>query len=126
MLNSTLSPIATLPPSALSGSLDAISSKSDLHRLILCAALSPKASEIRYHAALSKDIEATVGVLRALGAEISVEAADNGRSGKITALRPVDPESVRRKVTLDCGESGSTASFTISQSVSDTPSGRSM
>ena len=113
MLNSTLSPIATLPPSALSGSLDAISSKSDLHRLILCAALSPKASEIRYHAALSKDIEATVGVLRALGAEISVEAADNGRSGKITALRPVDPESVRRKVTLDCGESGSTARFIL-------------
>lgn len=113
MLNSTLSPIVTLPPSSLSGSLDAISSKSDLHRLILCAALSPKASEIRYHAALSKDIEATVGVLRALGAEISVEAADNGRSGKITALRPVDPESVRRKVTLDCGESGSTARFIL-------------
>ncbi len=105
--------IITLPPVDLCGTLDAISSKSDLHRLVICASLSQKPSQIRYHAALSKDIEATVSVLRALGAQVSVEPSTDGYSGRIDVMRPIDPETVRRGTVLDCGESGSTARFIL-------------
>ena len=105
--------IVTLPPVVLDGSLDAISSKSDLHRLILCAALSPKPTRIRYHATLSADIRATIEVLCALGAEICEEPVDSSGVGMITVKRPLDAETAGRAATLDCGESGSTARFIL-------------
>ena len=88
--------IVTLPPVALEGTLDAISSKSDLHSLILCAALSPKPTRIRYHAALSADIRATIEVLRALGAEIFEEPSGSSDAGMITVTRPLDAETAGR------------------------------
>ena len=103
--------IVTLPPVVLDGSLDAISSKSDLHRLILCAALSPKPTRIRYHAALSEDIRATIEVLCALGAEIFEEPVDSSGVGMITVTRPLDAETAVRAATLDCGESAGQARF---------------
>ena len=108
-----LSKIVTLPPVVLDGSLDAISSKSDLHRLIFCAALSPKPTRIRYHATLSADIRATIEVLCALGAEICEEPVDSSGVGMITVKRPLDAETAGRAATLDCGESGSTARFIL-------------
>ena len=105
--------IVTLPPVALEGTLDAISSKSDLHRLILCAALSPKPTRIRYHAALSADIRATIEVLRALGAEIFEEPSGSSDAGMITVTRPLDAETAGRATVLDCNESGSTARFIL-------------
>ena len=43
------------PKTVLSGTLDIISSKSDIHRCIICAALSEKSTKIKF-TGLSKDI----------------------------------------------------------------------
>lgn len=98
-----------LSPHALSGSLEAISSKSDIHRLLICASLADTPSRIRFHAALSVDMCATMEVLRAMGAEFGIET--NSDSGLITVRRPIrrnTPEG-----SLDCQESGSTARFLL-------------
>ena len=92
---------------ALSGSLRAISSKSDLHRLIICAALADAPTSIRYSSALSKDITATIGCLQALGAEITSDAEC------IRVTRPIDRVNTPGNAVLFCNESGSTARFLL-------------
>ena len=52
-----------ISPSHLSGTLEAIPSKSDVHRLLICAALARGRTVIECPAA-SQDIEATVRCLR--------------------------------------------------------------
>lgn len=64
----------TICPSLLSGNFVAPPSKSVLHRAILCAALAKGKSEI-YNIVLSKDIEATLAGIQALGARY--EMMDN-------------------------------------------------
>ena len=56
-------------PGRLSGTLSAISSKSDVHRALICAALSHNPCSIRCNV-YSRDIEATVRCLNAAGAGI--------------------------------------------------------
>ncbi len=104
-----LSDTRTLIPRPLGGSLHAISSKSDVHRLLICASLADGTSRIRFHAALSEDMYATIGVLRAMGAMI--EYADTEDGGTLTVSRPVSEHVA--SVTLDCRESGSTARFLL-------------
>ncbi len=87
-------------PSALSGKISAISSKSDAHRLLICAALSQKETKI-YCNVMSKDIAATLNCLKAMGTDISV------KGNEIT----VKPNSFKNQAELDCGESGSTLRF---------------
>ena len=89
-------------PSKLSGRINAISSKSDAHRLLICAALSNKATKI-YCNCLSKDIVATVECLKSIGADITVG------NGAIT----VTPQPFNMKATLNCIESGSTLRFLL-------------
>ena len=60
---------ATIYPSFLSGEIEAIASKSQAHRLLICAALADSPTRIRC-TTLSADIEATANCLRALGADI--------------------------------------------------------
>ena len=94
---------ATIYPSVLSGEIEAIASKSQAHRLLICAALADRETRIRC-ATLSADIEATAACLRALGAEIAY--AD----GVFTV------EPIRRRpasAVVDCGESGSTLRFLL-------------
>ena len=55
------------PKNVLSGNLDIISSKSDIHRCIICAALSDKPTKISFYG-LSKDILTTVECVKMLGA----------------------------------------------------------
>ena len=55
------------------GKITAISSKSHLHRLIICACLADKGCKIQYESALSKDIMATISCLEALGAVIKCQ-----------------------------------------------------
>lgn len=111
--------IVTVPGGArLCGTLAAISSKSDLHRLIVCACLIDPTDvsgtcRIRFHAVPSKDIEATVGCLRALGAGIDLAFDSASSTGEITVSRPVTPADVAPGTMLDCGESGSTARFLL-------------
>lgn len=90
----------TCIPSALSGKISAISSKSDAHRLLICAALSQNETRI-YCNVMSKDIAATLNCLKAMGTDIAV----NGN--EIT----VKPNDFKNQAELDCGESGSTLRF---------------
>ena len=102
----------TITPHELSGQIEAIASKSMAHRLLICAALCPGPTTIRCTTS-SKDIEATIACLNALGAEIERE----GDLLRVTPL-PGTPASdnIRigtRGTLLDCGESGSTERFML-------------
>lgn len=93
------------PKTVLSGTLDIISSKSDVHRCIICASLSDKPTKIRF-VGLSKDILTTVECVKMLGAR--AEFTD----GCITVI-PCNRERIMQGLTLDCAESGSTARFLL-------------
>ncbi len=89
--------------SRLEGTVKAISSKSDAHRILIAAALSDKKTVIHCNSD-SEDIKATVGCLEALGAKIT-------RDGDVITVIPV--ENSEKKATLDCRESGSTLRFLL-------------
>ncbi len=93
----------TLNCPRLSGEIRAISSKSEAHRQLICAALSDKPTKI-ICSDTSNDIDATVLSLNALGASIK-RVHDGFTVEPITV--PVSP------ARLDCGESGSTLRFLI-------------
>lgn len=88
-----------LNPAPIGGIIRAISSKSEAHRLFLCAALADRKTCISC-ADRSADIDATVRCLTALGAGF----ADG-------AVQPVGTPP--RDAVLDCGESGSTLRFLL-------------
>lgn len=92
----------TLSPSALSGTVTVPPSKSDVHRAIICASLA-KGKSVISPIELSKDINATIGCAKALGAEISLE----GKTLTIDGSAMFSGKSAR----LDCCESGSTLRF---------------
>ena len=90
-------------PGKLTGQTAAIPSKSQAHRLLICAALSDGPTQL--HCAQSnRDLDATAACLNALGAE--VRATETGFS-----VRPM--EHIPAKATLPCGESGSTLRFLL-------------
>ncbi len=83
----------------LAGTVAAVSSKSQLHRLLICALMAEGETTISFRG-LSEDIMATIGCIRALGKAVTVT------DGHITVA------AGRRDVgtpSLDCGESGTTA-----------------
>ena len=86
------------------GKISAPPSKSMAHRALICSALSKKSSISNL--AFSKDIEATLGCLKALGAQ----AEDTENELSIGSLNPFDPSD---NATLFCNESGSTLRFMI-------------
>ena len=87
------------------GTVKAIASKSQAHRLLICAALSEKETYIEC-AERSDDIDATVGCLASIGAAIS----HDGNGFKVTPVKfPVTSELV----TQVCGESGATLRFML-------------
>ena len=92
-------------PSRAEGTVTAPPSKSMAHRLLICAGLSRGESVVR-NLAYSKDIEATIACLRALGAEIRLD-------GDTAAITGTDPRSSGMHTTLNCNESGSTLRFFI-------------
>ncbi len=94
---------ATIYPSPLSGDIPAIASKSQAHRLLICAALADTATTIACPT-LSADITATADCLTALGASIAY--ADG-----IFTVSPIT--AVPAHPVLDCGESGSTLRFLL-------------
>ncbi len=93
----------TISPAPLCGSIQAIPSKSAAHRLLICAALADRETEICCPV-LSKDISATADCLRAMGADISYEG------GNFFVKPIVEPAE---NPLLDCGESGSTLRFLL-------------
>lgn len=87
----------------LSGAVTPPPSKSQAHRLLICAALGKKPCVVACDA-LNDDLTATMNSLNALGADIKY---DNGAFH-------VQPVNVKKGSLLDCGESGSTLRFLIS------------
>ena len=94
----------TVKRGARTGSVDIISSKSYAHRLIILASLAKSASNIECRGT-SKDIEATISCMSALGARIA-------RTGDTIHIEPITaaPEGI---CELHCGESGSTLRFLL-------------
>lgn len=93
----------TIKPTKLSGTVNAVSSKSDGHRKIIAAALSDGETEIIMNN-FCDDIEATLCAVRNLGGDF--EKTQNG-----VLIKPL-PEKMD-KVCLDFSESGSTARFLL-------------
>lgn len=91
-------------PFVPNGTVNVPPSKSDVHRAIICAAMANGVSRIS-PVALSNDIKATIGCIKALGADAVLE------NNVIT----VDGTNMYKNKTalLDCGESGSTLRFFI-------------
>ncbi len=95
-----------ITPAPLSGKVTVPASKSAAHRNIICAALAEGDSVIT-PACHSEDVNATIRAMIALGAEI-VE-----KDGAFY-IKGIDRQKAAgKKVTLDCGESGSTLRFII-------------
>ena len=93
-----------ISPSKLRGDLSVPASKSCAHRSIICAALAEGVSHLS-GVTMSKDIEATIGAMTALGAEFTVNGGDitvKGAGGRKA-----------QDCVIDCNESGSTLRFII-------------
>lgn len=93
-----------ISPRELKGSIEAIASKSMAHRLLICAALCKEPTSVRC-TTTSKDIEATIACLTALGATIV-------RAGDVLYVDPI-PNNPINNALLDCKESGSTLRFML-------------
>lgn len=85
----------------MQGTVDAITSKSDVHRILIAAALSDKPCKIIMNST-SADIEATANCLSSAGAVIEKD----GTNLNITPIK-----KAAEKAVFNCGESGSTIRF---------------
>ncbi len=95
----------TLRPGARSGCVRIPASKSQAHRLLICAALGTRPVTV-HCGGMNRDIAATIRCLEALGAQIGQQ------DGERLRVVPIDgiPEGERM---LPCGESGSTLRFLL-------------
>lgn len=93
----------TISPGKLSGSVSAIPSKSQGHRLLICAAFADKLTHL-HCPETNRDMEATADCLRSLGAEIRRE--DGGYVITPLSCPP-------KKALLNCRDSGSTLRFLL-------------
>ena len=95
--------IARLTPRPVRGTIAALPSKSQAHRLLICAALAKGSTRI-VCGKTGQDVEATVRCLRTLGAGIEYD-------GKAYTVSPITEP--RQDAVLDAGESGSTLRFLL-------------
>ena len=93
----------TIYPQKLSGIINAIPSKSQAHRLLICAAFADGPTTL-ICPETNDDIQATAICLNALGANI--RRSDSGYD-----IIPI--KSIPNEALLDCGESGSTLRFLL-------------
>ncbi len=94
----------TVRHGARTGRVHIPASKSQAHRLLICAALGEGECTLRCEGA-SNDITATVRCLNALGADIRIE-------GEEITVRPIE-RAKEGTCILPCGESGSTLRFLL-------------
>lgn len=92
-----------ISPKKLSGTVNAVSSKSDAHRKIIAAALSCKETQIIMNN-FSDDIDATLDAIKNLGGDFI-------KNEKGVKVKPIS--KTPKKVSLDFCESGSTARFLL-------------
>ena len=94
----------TVTAENIGGTVEILSSKSELHRLMLLASLSDTPTTITYSGVASKDVIATADCINAVGGKAKVE------NGKIE----VSPIKVTDKTCYVCpNESGSTLRFIL-------------
>ncbi len=93
----------TVYPEKLSGIVNAIPSKSQAHRLLICAAFADAPTTL-ICPETNDDIQATAICLNAIGSDI--RRSDSGYE-----IIPV--KSIPNEAFLDCGESGSTLRFLL-------------
>ncbi len=86
------------------GTIRAVVSKSQAHRLLICAALSSNESQV-FCSETNNDIDATVRCLNALGAEVVYNSG-------VFSVRPVTAPVLGERL-LDVGESGATLRFML-------------
>ncbi len=91
-----------LTPTSPRGEIQAISSKSAAHRILICAAFADSETVIRCDRT-NKDIDATAACLCSLGAKIEYRAP----------FFKVTPIKTPLTCQMDCGESGSTLRFLL-------------
>ena len=92
-----------ITPKKLSGQITAIPSKSQAHRLLICAAFADAPTQL-HCPETNRDIEATAGCLRGLGADIT-------RTSTGYSIRPV--ETLPASAEINCRDSGSTLRFLL-------------
>lgn len=92
-----------IKPSSLSGKTEAIGSKSDIHRLLICAAVANEKTEID-GIFFSNDVFATLSCINALGAKTVIN------QNRCTVY-PIEKST--ECPIIDCGESGSTLRFLL-------------
>ncbi len=93
----------TIHPRLLRGEIQIIPSKSQAHRLLICAAFANSSTTL-HCPATSRDMDATADCLRALGADIL-------RTAEGYEVDPI--ETIPKSAVLPCGESGSTLRFLL-------------
>lgn len=93
----------SITPGKLSGSISIIPSKSQAHRMLICAAFADKPTTL-VCPETNRDIEATAACLRALGAKIT--HTDDG-------YRVIPAKNIPHKAELPCRDSGSTLRFLL-------------
>lgn len=93
----------TIEPGKLSGTIAAIPSKSQAHRLLICAAFADKQTAL-ICPETNRDIEATADCLNALGAKIT-------RTSSGYDIIPIS--QIPQTAILNCCESGSTLRFML-------------
>ena len=99
--------IINIEPVMLKGEVLVPPSKSVAHRAIIAAALSGEECSIS-NISMSKDIQATLGCMKKLGADFEIDA----RNSKVIFYGK-KKKSLPKKLILDCCESGSTLRFLI-------------
>ncbi len=92
-----------ITPHPLGGTIHAPTSKSDAHRLLICAALADKPSELLIKDR-SDDMDATIRCLAAMGASVE-------NDGGVLRVTPIS--GTVKNCKADCGESGSTLRFLL-------------
>lgn len=93
----------TIYPQKLRGTITAIPSKSQAHRLLICAAFSDSTTEL-VCPETNQDIEATADCLKSLGADIRRTPS---------GYTVVPAVNIPKTATLNCRESGSTLRFML-------------
>ncbi len=93
----------TIFPGLLRGTVSAIPSKSQAHRLLICSAFADRSTEL-ICPSTNRDIEATADCLQALGA--GIVRTEHGYT--VTPISKVPEQAL-----LPCGESGSTLRFLL-------------
>ena len=93
----------TIYPRRLRGNISIIPSKSQAHRILICAAFSDKPTQITC-VETSRDMDATADCLRSLGADI-IQTETGYTVFPVTAIP--------KKAVLSCCESGSTLRFLL-------------